>query len=83
MKPELGESEDDALVQLLRALPREDLDAARSERLRRNAHAELRRSVAPTSGVLRALEPLLLAACGALLVARFAFVLALLWQAAH
>ena len=80
MKPDTHE---DALEQLLCALPREDLDAARTERLRRRAHAELRRSVAPASSILRAIEPLLLAACGACLLTRFAFVLVLLWRAAH
>lgn len=73
--------DDDAIFQLLRALPREDLDAARTESLRRRAHAELRSSVAPGSGLLRMLEPLLLAACGACMLTRLALVLAMLWRA--
>lgn len=73
--------DDDAIDQLLRALPREDLDAARSEGLRRRAHLELRRSVAPGSRIVRMLEPLLLATCGACMLTRLALVLAMLWRA--
>jgi hypothetical protein len=83
MEPEANEPGEDALSQLLCALPREDLDAARSEALRRRAHAELRRGVAPGSAVWRLLEPLLLAACGACMLTRLALVLALLWRAAQ
>ena len=78
MKPE--DHDDDALLQLLHALPREDLDASRSERLRRRAHAELRRST-QAYGISRWLEPLLFATCGACVLARLAAALLLIMRA--
>lgn len=81
MKPELDADPNDALLQLLQALPREDLDASRSERLRRRAHAELRRST-QSYALMRWVEPLLFATCGACVLARLAAAVALILRAA-
>jgi hypothetical protein len=68
----------DPLLRALSTLPREDLDAWRSERLRARAHAELARAQRPSERVGSALELLLMAACGVLGVGRLAMAIALI-----
>jgi hypothetical protein len=74
------DSERDPLLRALAALPREDLDAWRSQRLRTRAHAELARAAAPRAldRVSSAIEPLLIAVCGLLGLGRLAIAIALI-----
>ena len=91
MKPDDEQFDDDLWMRSLRALPHGDLDASRSERLRRRAHAELRRhqrspaSWLPTrdaAHIGHVLETLLFAGCAATVIARLVFVMVLLLRAA-
>jgi hypothetical protein len=73
----------DPLLRALSALPREDLDTWRSERLRTRAHAELAHarshgSLERTGG---ALELLLMAACALLGLSRLVMVVTLIISA--
>ena len=80
MTPDEPDLARDSVLQALSALPRGDLDAWRSQRLRARAHAELARSSAPRARwrMDRALEPLLLGACGLLGLARLASAIVLI-----
>lgn len=69
----------DPLLRALSALPREDLDAWRSERLRTRAHAELARARDPIERASGSLELLLMAACALFGVGRLAMALALIF----
>lgn len=69
----------DPLLRALASLPREDLDAWRSERLRARAHAELVRSRNPIERATSALELLLMTACAILSIGRLATALALIF----
>lgn len=80
MKPDDLDLERDPVLRALAALPREDLDAWRSERLRTRAHAELARARHPVERASSALELLLMAACGVLGAGRLAMTIALLWN---
>jgi hypothetical protein len=71
--------ERDPLLRALSALPREDLDAWRSARLRARAHAELAGSSRSLERAGSALELLLMAACGMLGAGRLAMALALIF----
>ena len=70
--------ERDPLLRALSALPHEDLDAWRSQRLRTRAHAELARSRHPIERASSALELVLMAACALLGLGRLAMALALI-----
>lgn len=72
--------ERDPLLRALSALPHEDLDAWRSERLRTRAHAELARSRSSIERASSGLELLLMAACALLGVGRLAMALALIFR---
>jgi len=84
MKPDESHSEldvdRDPLLRALSALPREDLDAWRSQRLRARAHAELARSRHPIERATSALELLLMAACALIGLGRLAMALALIFH---
>jgi hypothetical protein len=67
----------DPLFRALSALPREDLDASRSERLRARAHAELSRTRTTLMRASSAVELLLMAACALLGLSRLAMAAAL------
>jgi hypothetical protein len=78
---------DDPLLAALARLPREDLDAARTERTRMRAHRELelavrRHASRPSAQLARlydtVLEPTLVACYGAVALGRAAIVLAAL-----
>ncbi|HTU56789.1 MAG TPA: hypothetical protein VMF89_00115 [Polyangiales bacterium] len=72
--------ERDPLLRALSALPHEDLDAWRSERLRTRAHAELARARSPIERATSGLELLLMAACALLGIGRLAMALALIFK---
>ena len=84
MKPNEPQSEldldHDPLLRALSALPHEDLDAWRSERLRTRAHAELGRSRNSIERATGALELLLMAACAVIGVGRLAMALVLIFK---
>lgn len=84
MKPDDPHSEldldRDPLLRALSALPHEDLDAWRSERLRARAHAELTRSRQAMERAGSTLELLLMAACAVLGVSRLAMAIALVFN---
>ena len=70
----------DPLLRSLSALPREDLDAWRSQRLRTRAHAELARARHPLERASSALELLLMAACALIGAGRLATALAVIFN---
>jgi hypothetical protein len=87
MKDEDLDLDGDPLLSALARLPREDLDSARRERTRREAHRELalrvrRQALRPGAQLARlyerVLEPALLATYGILVLGRAAAVLGLL-----
>jgi hypothetical protein len=84
MKPNEPHSEldldRDPLLRALSALPHEDIDAWRSERLRTRAHAELTRARNPIERATSALELILMAACALLSIGRLATALALIFS---
>jgi hypothetical protein len=81
MTPDESQIEDeltrDPLLRALAALPHEDLDASRSERLRARAHIELSRTRSTLVRASGAFELLLMAACALLGLGRLAMAAAL------
>jgi hypothetical protein len=85
MEPDMNTDMDidrDPLLRALSALPREDIDAWRSQRLRAQAHAQLaggrgRASLERAAGML---ELLLMAACAVLGLGRLATLLVLIFS---